>query len=348
MVLSKSLTILEKYYEDGLLMKQVHPTLDLTIWNYTQQVQYEKNLWDEITKSCRGLVTDDEGNIVARPFKKFFNWEELTADQIPNESFEITEKVDGSLGIVFYYANQWILASRGSFTSEQAVKGNEMLLKYNIENGLIPGWTYLMEIIYPENRIVCNYGDAEKLVVITAIETATGREGSIDEMVNEGFHVVRTLNGVNDFNDIKTMISDDEEGYVVRFKSGFRMKIKGEEYIRLHRIITNISNRDIWQLLKDGKPLTEILEKVPDEFYSWVRDTETNLTAQFNNIKNDVELVFRELVNKKEYAEKVKDMNIKHLLFRRLDSYSKQYEDMIWDRIYPAYSKPFKNDVDNG
>ena len=52
---------LNKYYDEGLLYKQVHPTLPLTIWNYTEKVQYE-NLWDEITLMCRGLVTDDKGN----------------------------------------------------------------------------------------------------------------------------------------------------------------------------------------------------------------------------------------------------------------------------------------------
>jgi hypothetical protein len=55
---------LEKYYEDGLLYKQTHPTLPLTIWNYTPKVQYE-NIWDEITLQCRGMVTDDNGNVVA-------------------------------------------------------------------------------------------------------------------------------------------------------------------------------------------------------------------------------------------------------------------------------------------
>jgi RNA ligase len=77
---------LNKYYEDGLLYKQVHPTLPLTIWNYSESVQYEKK-WDEITLSCRGLVTDNDGNVVARPFSKFFNYEELTPEQIPNEYF---------------------------------------------------------------------------------------------------------------------------------------------------------------------------------------------------------------------------------------------------------------------
>lgn len=32
---------LNKYYEDGLLYKQVHPSFPLTIWNYTEKVQYE-------------------------------------------------------------------------------------------------------------------------------------------------------------------------------------------------------------------------------------------------------------------------------------------------------------------
>ncbi len=54
------LETLQKYHEDGLVYNQVHPTLDLTIWNYTEKVQYE-GLWDEITLMCRGLVTNSKG-----------------------------------------------------------------------------------------------------------------------------------------------------------------------------------------------------------------------------------------------------------------------------------------------
>ena len=61
------LKVLEKYHQDGLLYKQQHPSLPLTIWNYTEIVQFEGK-WDEITLMCRGLVTDDKGKIVARPF----------------------------------------------------------------------------------------------------------------------------------------------------------------------------------------------------------------------------------------------------------------------------------------
>ena len=94
------LEILEKYHKDGLLHKQIHPTYDLTIWNYSPKVQYEK-LWDDITLQCRGLVTNSKGDIVARPFKKFFNYEEYKPEEIPNENYVVYEKMDGSLGILF-------------------------------------------------------------------------------------------------------------------------------------------------------------------------------------------------------------------------------------------------------
>lgn len=340
------LEILEKYHNDGLLHKQTHPTFDLTIWNYTPKVQYER-LWDDITMQCRGLVTNSEGDIVARPFKKFFNYEEHKPEDIPNEDFVVYEKLDGSLGILFNYQGEWILSTRGSFTSPQSIKGKEILDRHDIS-----AWrkdnTYLFEIIYPENRIVVDYGDEEKLVVIGAIHTETGEEipdSSLFWTQESGFEIVTTYKTWGEGYDLlKEEISKDKEGYVIRFKSGFRMKIKGDEYVRLHRILTNVSNRDIWEYLKDGKSFDELLEKVPDEFNDWVKDTVKDLQGQFDKIKVDVENEFKELINKKEFAEKIKDNPNRSFLFKRLDSYSNQLNEMIWNSIYPAYSKPFKKD----
>jgi RNA ligase len=142
--MNEFLLTLNQYYEDGLLYKQTHPTLPLTIWNYTPEVQYGQ-LWDEITLQCRGLIVDNEGNVVARPFKKFFNTEE--GKHTPTPEFEVFEKMDGSLGILFYYQKEWVFATRGSFTSDQSKKAYELLEKYPIEN-LDKKNTYLFEIIY--------------------------------------------------------------------------------------------------------------------------------------------------------------------------------------------------------
>jgi len=338
------LETLERYHLEGLLHKQTHPTLDLTIWNYSPKVQYER-LWDDITIQCRGLVTNSKGEIVARPVKKFFNYEEYTSEEIPNELFDVFEKMDGSLGILFNYEDEWIFATRGSFTSPQSIKGKQILdANYNVGE-LFKNHTYLFEIIYPENRIVVDYGEEEKLVLLGAIETKTGIEDDISIYYHYGYDIVTTYKTQNGgYDSLKGGISKDKEGYVIRFKNGFRMKIKGDEYVRLHRILTNVSNRDIWEYLKLNKSFDELLEKVPDEFNDWVKETVSDLQNKFDTIKISVENDFKELINKKEFAEKIINNPNKSLLFKRLDSYSNQLNDMIWDSIYPAYSKPFKKD----
>ena len=91
------INILNDYLEKGLVVKNDHPTLPLSIYNYSRTCQYEGG-WDDITKMCRGLILDKEGNVVAKAFNKFFNYEELTLSDIPEESFEVFEKLDGNVG----------------------------------------------------------------------------------------------------------------------------------------------------------------------------------------------------------------------------------------------------------
>ena len=398
------LTTLEKYYENGLLHKQTHPNLDLTIWNYSPKVQYER-LWDEITLQCRGLVTNSKGDIVARPFKKFFNYEEHKPEDIPNEDYVVYEKMDGSLGILFYYEyelsderryniwfnnnyetgmerffdpnnlpdydnpyyeptpktkGEWILATRGSFTSTQAIKGKEILDRHDIS-----AWrkdnTYLFEIIYPENRIVVDYKGEEKLVVLGAIHTETGNEvpdSSLFFLQESGFELVMTYKTWGETYDLlKEEIQKDREGYVIKFKNGFRMKIKGDEYVRLHRILTNISNRDIWEYLKDNKPFDELLEKVPDEFNQWVKETVRDLRYgcfQLRERAGKLHDGFRygkygdrdPEPTKKEFAEFVmKQQKVLHaIMFAMWNGNNEKVDDIIWKIVKPEYSKPFKKD----
>lgn len=351
------LKILNDCIEKGLVIKQVHPTLPLSIYNYSRTCQYDK-LWDEVTLDCRGLVLDSEGNVIAKPFPKFFNMEELSDSEIPKEGFEVFEKMDGSLGICFHYNGEWYMATRGSFVSEQAIKGRELLNKYNYKTGLIPGYTYLFEIIYSENRIVVDYGNYEGLAVLGAYDNKTGKEVSIDEMYSEGFDVVKKYDGVNDFAKLKGMVGDNAEGYVIRFNSGMRMKIKGDEYVRLHKILTNFSTTDIWELLRTDGNMNEFLERVPDEFDKWVKSTISDLKyAHFQICERAGKLhdgfrygkygdVYPE-PTKKEFAEFVmmQYVPLRSVMFAMWDK--KPYDDIVWKLIKPKWSKPFKKDLDN-
>jgi len=340
--------ILNDYIEKGLVVKNDHPTLPLSIYNYSRTTQYEGK-WDNITKSCRGLILDREGNVVAKSFDKFFNLEEHNPEEIPNEEFEVYEKLDGSLGILFWYQGKWILASKGSFISDQAIKGKNILnSKYNVEP--IPkGYTTLVEIIYPENRIVCSYGNDEVLVVLSMVSNASGKELDYDSLlkINEetGLPVIKKYDGIQDYKTLKTLISKDREGYVVRFRNGFRIKIKGDEYVRLHRILTGFSNVDIWEYLKDKKDLSELLDKVPDEFDVWVRNTVNELNSQFDGIEKEYQWIFKVtkrvegIEDRKIFAEYAIRYKHPSILFSMLDN--KNYDEIIWKLIRPQYSKPF-------
>ena len=351
------LDTLNKYHEEGLLYKQVHPTLPLTIWNYTEKVQYE-GLWDNITLMCRGLVTDDKGNIVARPFKKFFNMEE--GKHTPTSDFEVYEKMDGSLGIFFYYEGGWIMATRGSFTSDQAVKGYEMIFKYDFAS-LHKDYTYLFEIVYKENRIVVDY-DFEDVILLGMINTKTGYEVDLHDdnqdlrlknLVNNlDFKIVKKYDGVKDYNTLKSIIKDDQEGFVIRFSNGDRMKIKGEEYLRLHKIMTQVSTTSIWECLRNGDDMELLLKDVPDELYKKIKSYIGNLKYSFYQISeycgklhdgfrygkyNDKEVE----PTKKEFAEfiqkNVTKKGLHSVLYSMWDK--KDYNQIIWKLIRPEYEK---------
>jgi RNA ligase len=351
------LNILSKYIDEGLVIKQVHPTLPLVIYNYSRECQYNSK-WDDITLNCRGLVLDNDGNVIAKPFPKFFNYEEHKPEDIPNENFEVYEKMDGSLGIFFHYAGEWHMATRGSFTSEQAIKGMEIAMRYNYDKFCVPGFTYLFEIIYPENRIVVDYGKEERLVLLGIINPE-GNEVPYEEIVDDGWDIVmKYKTWGEDWETLKKEISKNNEGYVIRFKSGFRMKIKGDEYIRLHRIVTNFSTKDIWELLKNGEPLEPFLERVPDEFDAWVKKTIQDLRYACYHIRetagklhdrfryglyNDVDPE----PTKKEFAEYVmkQQEHLRPIMFAMWDHNNERVDEIIWKLVKPKYSKPFKNEI---
>jgi T4 RnlA family RNA ligase len=344
---------LDALVEAGYLICSKHNSLPLTIYNYSQKTQYE-SYWNEITLACRGLVLDDNGQIIARPFAKFFNSTEV-ASQIPNEPFRVYEKMDGSLGIFFWYEGYPVFASRGSFNSDQAIRGWKILKsKYNV-NELKQFHTYMFEIIYPENRIVVDYGDMEDVVMLGVIHTQSGDEierHTVEKDYAECFNLVIDYNITDSWAHLKTLNEPNKEGYIIHFKSGFRVKVKHEEYVRLHRIITNISNLDIWKCLKFEESFDELLEKVPDEFYKWVKQVETDLRFKHTEIVNSAIAEHNKIVyelkdaSQKEYAEVIKAKENKSLLFSIHSGKLYRLNSEAWDMIRPTWSKPFMKNLE--
>ena len=314
-----------------------------------------KGHWDEFTTLARGLITDLEGNVVALPFRKFFNVGQTNETQL--EALlqlgepTVYEKLDGSLGILYFNSGIPHISTRGSFNSDQAKWATEWVQERNPQ--FSRDYTYLFEIIYPNNRIVVDYGTRSELVLLAVIHTDSGQEiNYLTEAERLGLSAAKQHSfKVAELLEKAKTLSPTEEGYVLKFSDGLRVKIKGEEYVRLHRLITGFSNKSIWELLANHQPFDELLEKVPDEFYEYVRQTKYDLEQSFLNIVSELHAEWEASKmqlptnpTRKDYAEVFKKCEHTSLLFAYLDG--KPHDQMIWKMVKPKFAKPFRQDID--
>lgn len=146
--------LLDRMVNEGFVRVQTHPVLPLRIFNYSEQAQF-RGVWNACTLACRGLIIDQDDNIIARPFEKFFNMGDSHAADINwNAPVEVTDKKDGSMGILYPHfmgatqGKDYSIATRGSFASDQAIHATE-LWRSRYANRVIPsGFTFVFEIIY--------------------------------------------------------------------------------------------------------------------------------------------------------------------------------------------------------
>lgn len=276
---------------DGLVRAQVHPSEPWRILNYTERAVYTRS-WTDTTRACRGLVQHTAtGAVVARPWPKFFNHGEPGAALDLAAAVETTDKADGSLGILLPDGS---IATRGSFASEQALHASGLYReRYDGRWPRDPDWTYLVEIVYPANRVVVDYGPTDDLVLLGAVRTATGEPAGPLDQPCVGWPGPRTE--VFAWRTLADALAatprPGAEGFVVRHldgpHAGELVKLKSEEYVRLHKALFGLSERSVWEALspppdpvQDDAAIEALLGPLPDELHDWVRGVAARLRAE--------------------------------------------------------------------
>lgn len=325
------------YVEKGLVRAERHPDFPLTIYNYAKRVQFDR-LWDDITVQTRGLILADDDEVVARPFKRIFNIGEL--ESLPDEPYRVYDKLDGSLFIVAEWDGAVVTATRGSFTSDQSKSGRRMFMSRDWWPSFDFGCTFLFEVIYPENRIVVDYGSRQELIHLATIDNETGRTVSLSYPPFRSVEEVE-LDSLDDIPE-----RPNAEGYVIHFQgeSDLRVKAKHPNYIRLHRLYSGINERVVWEYLSEGKDLDELIDVVPDEFHQWVRDTEQSLRNQFTDlsVQSFNEFFDRPYSNdRKELARYFSTCTYPHVNWLLFDGHDDKARKAIWDLAKPKGAKPY-------
>lgn len=286
--------------EGGYITARYHPEdSNLAILNYTELTVFERR-WNKYTMSARGLIldlTDVKNNgkiyILAKPFDKFPNYGSNEIDGYEddinfNDIESIMEKVDGSLGISYFFNDEIRFATRGSFTSEQAIKATEIWRENYAQNEEMTAYavvpvTYLVEIIYPQNRVVVDYGDREELVMIGVNHLFDSPidcdyNAIKDEAEHLGMPVAKQYNhlSIEDMLEMKKKISANDEGWIIKFKNGKRLKIKGDQYLNVHRAMYGLSDKAKVGTWADGN-MEELIKTVPEEFRKEIEDLRDKL-----------------------------------------------------------------------
>lgn len=344
---------------NGYIRMSRHPSLPLRVYCYTEKTVYE-NRWANANRWSRGLVVDDDEEIVAWCMPKFFNASEHIDRRaytcaLPDEPFQVFVKEDGSLGTVFNFDGKWIVSTKGGFGSDQAHWAQEWLAAHDLTE-LPANNTYVTEIIYPGNRIVVDNRDTKTLALLT-IFGSNGREkplagyGQTWELL--GGTLVKEyppakLSRIlfyaqrNQRFDGTPVTGTEAEGYVIRYRSGLRVKVKFSDYIRLHGIVTGLTERHVWELLREGRSLDALFEVLPDEYHDWLDEVAASLTVHF---RAKAAGILRDLVESeipwdpREFQKFAQDRPTAGALFSLYDLLSQH----SWDAVKPAATSPWKD-----
>jgi RNA ligase len=337
---------LSEMINQGYVQVRHHPDYPYVIFCYTKQAMFERK-WNHTTMTCRGLiVNEDTSEVLARPFKKFFNVGEPDAPTVQHGDWvTVYDKLDGSLGIAYETPDGPAIATKGSFVSDQATKGTELLrAKYPLyfHDDIN---TDMFEIIYPENRIVLDYGELEELRYLGSVNIEDGEDywngilmNYYQVPVNHFLFSGEWCHIQGDFN----MGRPNREGYVIHNEEkGYRLKMKQQDYLELHKVMTGLNERQLWDWLSQGRLINGILADLPEELHGWAKPVLEDLVDQYLRIKGDVVRAFvylkKESADRKEFALRIKERPALHkgVLFCMLDGQHDRADDLIWKAVRP-------------
>lgn len=326
----------------GLVDVRQHPAGGLALLNYTEECQY-RGAWDEVTTWCRGLIIDTRcWTVAGLPFPKFFylgERPESSLEALPQEPFMVFEKLDGSLGISYRLDGDLTLATRGSFNSREADRGTAFLRQLSHLDTLPEHLTLLFEVICRDSRGLLDY-DYEGLALLAVVDRRTGHELSWEEVCAWAGRLACRVPEVFPFNDLTGVLESRArlpaslEGYVVRFASGLRVKVKGEAYLALHRLAAGLSENRIFESLAAGTE-EELFRGLPEEFRTEVEQIVTDLDNQTARLQTDVMRIFHEAPHRSDrksfalWVQSHAPVGLRAVLFQLLDRKSPNWYKVL-------------------
>ena len=351
-----------EWIERGYVKRTLHPTLPLALYEYTAKAQFD-HVWDPMVRVARGLIVeyvpsrpDRIRRIVANPFPRFANLDEIEEtrlDQLPSELY-VSEKLDGSLIIVWHYLGRWYFSTRGGFASRQAQAAEAWYRKMGLADPPDTSCTYLFEWISPDNRIVVDYKDRQELVLLAVRRTATGEEDPPERLPIVASYIgVRAVPMRRLFEAVKDLPfgpPDQHEGYVLySHKPYLRVKVKSPAWVMAHRILHHLSPAQVVEWAKTGVLPEEVL-RLPPSLLSPIEQAIMQAQAAYEDLMAQAKaLVHRtaHLSSRKEkaLATEGEPKAVRTVFFALLDGNEERASEIAWAMVERSGGQPSENRV---
>ncbi len=294
--------------KEPMFFCQKRNDLLLFSYRYCDPTVYEK--YPE-SRELRGIIFNESGEIIARPFPKFFNFGEKCCPVRDSDIATTVDKLDGSLVIAFNYNDHIRFASKGSLNSWVTERAKEIITMEQqrlVED--MKGKTVMFELIDPNNPIVIRYNKPQ-LVLIGIRDNRTGNilppEDLVALAVEYNIPCTTIIHKHQPVSVIRKDISykKDKEG-IVGYSDADMFKLKTEWYIKIHKALFQATEERIARLFFSGE-LDDIYGFLSDTQKSYVDDTISHITDILNRCVNQLEEFIEENkdCDRKTYAIKV-------------------------------------------
>ena len=316
----------------GITVKE-YPEEGLYVLNYSQ---IDSPKTDPIVMECRGLILDDEFNVVSRSFSRFFNLGEAPETQkgLDWNKASIFSKVDGSLIKLYNWKNKWYFSTRGTAFAESDCMGfgvtfKDLCLKATEvdtdeefqslcnEVDLDPSITYLLELTSRENRVVTQY-EGTSLHFLSARNNITGKYVSIPSKIKEGMNwkTVKSFSFSSSEEAVKAAeeLPNLQEGYVVYQDGKPICKVKSPAYVAVHHLRGNGTpnvNR-VMELVCIGEQ-EEYLTYFPEDrkYFTPYINTNSKLLTDMDEFFEGI----KDIPAQKDFALAIKHLSYSWVLF---------------------------------
>lgn len=280
---------------------------------------------------------------VCHPFDKFFNYGEQysAVRSIDWETASVQQKVDGSLIKVWYDNEEWHISTNGTIDAYKAECGDlnfGILFSNVIQNipefwyALDPEYTYMFELTSPYNRIVVRY-EGTNLWYLGRRNILNDIEDNEDlELDGLLYPEVYPYTSLAECIAAAHEMGDDEEGYVVCDANFNRIKIKGDEYLALHK-------------MRGNGPLTVL--RVVEMYQQGTLDDFVAYYPEFKDFIDDVIQRIRYYIEVCETAFKVVNSVVGTMGERRdFAMYANTYMPIVRSYLYARLDEKVKNGSD--